>query len=64
MGLFEKWRAASGEWREKEALVRRSWSWVIRSGFRAPPPETMSWEIFVRGRTKRWRASAMEAAVK
>src|SRR5690349_25079575 len=42
---------------------RKATSWDTRRGFWAPPPETMSCWILCLGRTKRWTASAMDAAV-
>src|SRR5579862_70520 len=43
---------------------RSAVSWDMMSGFWEPPPETISCWILCLGRTKRWSASAMEAAVK
>src|SRR5260370_604978 len=44
--------------------ARAASSWPIRRGLREPPPETISWEIFVWGKTKRLRASTTLKAVK
>src|SRR6266404_8363081 len=44
--------------------ARSAVRWAMSRGLFAPPPETVSWWIFVLGRTKRFRASTIERAVK
>jgi hypothetical protein len=44
--------------------ARAASSWPIRRGLRAPPPETISWAVFVCGKTKRFKASTTLRAVK
>jgi hypothetical protein len=61
------YRTPTGEEWDAPALLggaSSAVSWAIRRGLFAPPPETISWWIFVFGRTKRFRASTMERAVK
>src|SRR6266403_1573675 len=58
--------APTGEERSAGALVgaNSAASWAIRRGLCAPPPETISCWIFLFVRTKRFKASTIERAVK